>query len=97
MTRPNHSILRKIALRSLALALLPCVAMNSIAADDPPQLARFSPDHTKIMVKAPGIQDFSFSSDFRATIDDQPVALSTTNGKVEKTTDFPTKYHFLAP
>ena len=88
MTRPNHSILRKIALRSLALALLPCVAMNSIAADNAPQLARFSPDHSKIMVKAPGIQEFSFSSDFRATIDDQPVALSTTNGKVEKTTDW---------
>lgn len=60
--------------------------MNSIAAGDSPQLAQFSRDHTKIMVKAKGIQEFSFSSDFRATIDGQSVSLSTNNGKVEKTT-----------
>lgn len=88
MKQTHHSILRTIASRSLALALLPCFAMNSIAADDAPQLARFSPDHTKIMVKAPGIQEFSFSSDFRATIDGKSVTLSTNNGKVEKTTEW---------
>jgi alpha-galactosidase len=89
MKQNHHTILRKIASRSLALALLPCFAMNSIAADDDsPQLACFSPDHTKIMVKAPGIQEFTFSSDFRATIDGRSVSLSTNNGKVEKTTEW---------
>lgn len=84
----RYSILRKLTSRSLALALIPCFSMNSLAADDSdgsPQLARFSPDHTKIVVKAPGIQEFTFSSDFRATVDGQPVTLSTKNGKVEQT------------
>ncbi len=88
MKQNQHSILRTIASRSMALALLPCFAMNSIADDDSPKLARFAPDHTKIMVKAPGIQEFTFSSDFHATIDGQSVTLSTTNGKVEKTTEW---------
>ena len=84
----NHPILEIIASRSLALALLLSFAMNSIAAADSPKLARFAPDHSKIMVQAPGIKEFNFSSDFRATIDGQPVSISTLNGKVEKTTDW---------
>jgi hypothetical protein len=88
MKQNQHSILRTIASRSMALALLPCFAMNSIADDDSPKLARFAPDHTKIMVKALGIQEFTFSSDLRATIDGQSVTLSTLDGKVEKTTDW---------
>jgi len=85
---PNPlSFLKIFSSRSLALALLPCFALNSPAADDKsPQLAWFSPDHAKILVKAPGIQEFAFSSDFRATVDGQPVTLSTNNGKVEKFT-----------
>lgn len=89
MTPQHHPNWRKLTKRSLALALIPCLSMSSMADDsNSPQLAQFSPDHTKILVKAPGIQEFTFGSEFRATIDGQSVSLSTNNGKVEKTTDW---------
>ncbi len=65
--------------------------MNSFADKAAPaQLAQFSPDHSKILVTAPGIKEFAFVSGVQARIGDQQVSLSTKNAKVEETTDWST-------
>ena len=82
MTRPTHSLLRKLTSRFLALALIPCVAMNARAEDDdqddqPQQLASFSADHKQIVVQSPGVKDFSFGTAVRVLVDGQHMSISS--------------------
>ena len=91
MTKPTHSILRKWTTRSLALALLPCFAMNSIADDkddQPKQVAQFSPDYKKIIVKAPGVKEFTFGTAVRLLVDGQHVSISSDLDAVQSVSEW---------
>ena len=98
MIKQTKSILRKWATRTLALAMIPCFAMNAIAEDkedqepenegQPRQLAHFSQDYKKIIVNAPGVKDFSFGTAVRALIDGKHTSLSSDLDPVESVTNW---------
>ena len=93
MTRPTHSLLRKLTSRFLALALIPCVAMNARAEDDdqddqPQQLASFSQDHKQIVVQSPGVKDFSFGTAVRVQVDGQHMSISSDLDEVKSVSEW---------
>lgn len=83
---------RKLAHRILSLALVPCLAMNAFADDDdddqPEQFANFSPDYKKIIVQAPGVQEFTFGTAVRLLSNGQHVSISSDLDAVESVTEW---------
>ncbi len=99
MTKHTNSILRKWATRTLALAMIPCFAMNALADEDKEnqqpesldqtqQLARFSPDYKQIIVNAPGVKDFSFGTAIRVLVDGQHMSISSDLDQVESVSEW---------
>ncbi|MFY7930584.1 MAG: amino acid--tRNA ligase-related protein, partial [Oligoflexus sp.] len=84
--------MRKLTSRFLALALIPCVAMNARAEDDqddqPQQLASFSQDHKQIVVQSPGVKDFSFGTAVRVMVDGQHMSISSDLDEVQSVSEW---------